>query len=96
MNKTNTTTKGKNRQRLKKIIRNGNKIVFSKALREELINFMEFHCSRRFSNNLRTLLMDFLMSEGATEANYLQDLLYDLQGLFSLIDVIEKDRETNT
>jgi hypothetical protein len=63
----------------------------SKNLNEALLQFIESHPASRFSRNLRTLLIEFLMFEGATEVSYLPDLLYDLQGLFSLLDVIQAE-----
>jgi len=63
--------------------------ALSKVLNEQLLNFLEHHPARRLSVNLRTMLMEFLMYEGATEAEYLQDLLYDLEGLFKLLEVAQ-------
>jgi|GEM_PF-3516119 len=63
----------------------------SKAIVAKLKQFMEYHPSKRFSRNLRAMLIDFLMFEGAIEVAYLQDLLYDLDGLFELLDAIESD-----
>jgi len=59
------------------------------AALEEFSRFREFHPARRFSVNLRTMLIEFLMYEGAIEARYMQDLLYDLQGLFDLLEAIQ-------
>lgn len=59
------------------------------ALNEELIYFMRFHRARRLSTNLRTLLLEFLMYDGGTEAVYLKDLVQDLEGMFRLLDAIE-------
>jgi len=39
--------------------------------------------------------MEFLTYEGATEAGYLQDLLYDLQGLFEFLEAIQQLQESN-
>lgn len=60
-----------------------------------LMNFIEYHPARRLSTNLRTMLIDFLMTDGATESAYLQDLLYDLGGLFDLLDVLESESGTS-
>lgn len=68
-------------------------LVLSKAVKDELVRFKESHPVRRFSRNLRTMLIEFLMYEGAIEASYLQDLLYDLQGLFDLLEVIQLENE---
>ncbi len=69
------------------------KPVIGRALQKELLHFTEYHPVNRISRNLRTMLIEFLMYEGAIEANYLQDLLYDLQGLFELFEAILRDRE---
>src|SRR5258705_10839152 len=58
-----------------------------------VVHFRECHPVDRFSRNLRTLLIEFLMYDGAIEANYLQDLLYDIQGLFELLEVMEFENE---
>jgi hypothetical protein len=73
------------------------KPVLEKAIQEALIQFREYHPVSRLSRNLRTLLIEFLMYDGAIEADYLQDLLYDLQGLFELLETIqvESERERN-
>jgi hypothetical protein len=62
-------------------------------VQEAVVHFREYHPVDRFSRNLRTLLIEFLMYDGAIEANYLQDLLYDIQGLFELLEVIALENE---
>lgn len=59
-------------------------------LREAFLEFLERHPARRLSRNLRTMLLEFLMREEVMEAPYLKDLLFDLEGLFALLDVLEK------
>lgn len=59
-------------------------------LREEFLQFLDFHSAQRLSKNLRKMLLEFLSNDGALETVYLKDLLYDLDGLFDLLDVIEK------
>jgi len=71
------------------------KMAPSEDLKEELMHFVEYHQAGRFSRNLRKMLIEFLMYEGATEANYLMDLLYDLEGLFQLLDVIQSEATLN-
>lgn len=62
------------------------------ALHEKFAEFL-WHCpGRRLSRNLRTMLLEFMMSSG-TEAPYIKDLLLDLESLFELLDAIE---DTNT
>lgn len=60
-----------------------------------VMDFVQYHPVRRLSTNLRAMLIDFLMTDGATEAGYLQDLLYDLGGLFELLDVLESECKTD-
>jgi len=62
----------------------------SDNLREEFLQFIDFHSAKRFSKNLRKMLLEFLSNDGALEAVYLKDLLYDLEGLFDLLDAIEE------
>ena len=86
--------KFRNQRKSKLRIRTQKKSILSKVVGEELIRFKEYHPVERFSRNLRNLLIEFLMYEGAIEASYLQDLLYDLQGLFDLLEVIQSENET--
>lgn len=65
----------------------------SKGITEEVIRFIEYHPVKRFERNLRKLLIEFLQCGGAVEAAYLDDLLYDLEGLFTLLDAIQDDSE---
>ena len=68
------------------------------SLQQELIRFFEYHPPSRFSKNLRSMLLEHLMHDGAVEANYLKDLLFDLEGLFEVLDAAEaaeKAREGN-
>jgi len=62
----------------------------TEPLKEELLHFLEFHNAKRLTVNLRTLLLEFLMYDGSTEAPYLRDLLHDLHGLFDLLDAVEE------
>lgn len=62
-------------------------------LLEALNHFIEFHPPERMSRNLRKMLVEFLQYQGATEAVYLNDLLYDLEGLFHVLDVASDARE---
>ena len=69
------------------------KPILGKDLEEALFHFKEYHPAKRLSRNLRTMLIDFLMYEGAVEVSYLEDLLYDLQALFALLDAIQRDND---
>ena len=69
------------------------KPVFSDALTEEFVQFMEYHDASHFSRNLRKMLLEFLMREESIESNYLKDLLYDIDGLFDLLDAIRSEAQ---
>lgn len=73
----------------KKIVEPEQDPVLSPQLQEEIIRFMESHPPKRVSKNIRSMLMEFLMKDGAVESEYLNDLLYDLEGLFEMLDVME-------
>ncbi len=66
-------------------------VALSPTLKEEFLRFMEYHPASRFSKNLRNMLLEFLQFDGAIEVGYLEDLLYDLEGLFVLLDAIEAE-----
>ena len=63
------------------------------AVQEAFLRFMEYHPASRFSRNLRKMLLEFMMHDGAVEALYFKDLIYDLEGLFDLLDEIEENGE---
>lgn len=52
--------------------------------------FLTNHPVKRFSPNLRSMTLQFIMSGGA-EATYLKDLLLDLDGLFDLLTIAEAE-----
>lgn len=60
----------------------------------ELARFVEYHPMKRFSGNLRRLLLEFLMYDGSSEAEYLRDICIDLDGLFDLLEVIDDHQRT--
>lgn len=68
--------------------------VLSKELREGFVRFIEYHPATRLSLNLRKMILEFLQYDGAIEAGYLNDLLFDLEGLFELLDTIQSSGET--
>lgn len=67
--------------------------TISHELLEQFERFYEYHPARRLSRNLRSLLLEFLMYDGSTEAEYLRDLVIDLDGLFALLDAMEEEAE---
>lgn len=66
-------------------------LALSPTLHEDFLRFIEYHPASRFSKNLRNMLLELLQFDGAIEAGYLEDLLYDLEGLFALLDAIEAE-----
>lgn len=56
------------------------------TLEVQLTRFFEYHPPGRLSRNLRRMMMEFLMTDQGIEAFYLKDLLYDLDGLFDVLD----------
>lgn len=63
--------------------------VEASGVQDEFVRFMEYHSAARFNRNLRKMLLEFMMLDAAVEAFYLKDLLYDLEGLFELLDAIQ-------
>ena len=76
---------------MRKAISIRNQPVANKVLHKALMRFIEYHPPARFNRNLRRMLFDYLLTEGAGEGLYFQDLLYDLAGLFELLDEIEAE-----
>jgi hypothetical protein len=62
-------------------------------LQEAFVRFLEYHPAKRFSVNLRSWLLEFLMYDGSAEAEYLYHLVIDLDGLFELLEVVEWNGE---
>ena len=63
----------------------------SPRLQEAFVRFLEYHPAKRFSVNLRSWLLEFLMYDGSAEAEYLYHLVIDLDGLFELLDVVQEE-----
>jgi hypothetical protein len=72
----------------------GHGIPSGTSLQEEVVRFMEYHPVGRLNRNLRKMLLEYLMHESALENFYLRDLLYDLEGLFELLDSMEAEVNT--
>jgi|GEM_PF-1339611 len=72
---------------------NAPRAIVSHELLEQFERFYEYHPARRLSRNLRSLLLEFLMYDGSAEAEYLRDLVIDLDGLFALLDAMEEEAE---
>lgn len=67
--------------------------LLSTTLEGEFLRFLEYHPAGRVNRNLRKMLLEFLMAQGADEGLYIKDLLYDLDGLFELLDCAEMQGE---
>lgn len=70
---------------------NGIDLTVSPRLQEAFVRFLEYHPAKRFSVNLRTWLLEFLMYDGSAEAEYLYHLVIDLDGLFELLEVVQEE-----
>lgn len=82
-------------------VKSGKKVSYrtsalSRSLQDELLRFMEYHPVSRFNRNLRKMLLEFLMQNGSVENLYFKDLVYDLDGLFELLDAIEIESKTGS
>lgn len=80
----------KKEARKSEVLRSG-EIKLNKSLKEAFINFLEGHPPDRLSGNLTRLLLEFMAYEKDIESPYLQDLAFDLQGLFDLLDAAKKE-----
>ena len=69
---------------------NSQRSIVNPELIEAFESFIEYHPAQRLSRNLRSLLLEFLMYDGSTEAEYLKDLVVDLDGLFGLLDAVDE------
>lgn len=70
---------------------NGVDLTVTPRLQEAFVRFLEYHPAKRFSVNLRSWLLEFLMYEGSAEAEYLYHLVIDLDGLFELLEVVQEE-----
>ena len=71
------------------------KLVLNKTLKEAFIQFLEYHPAKRFSKNLRRMLLMHLSHIEAVESIYLDETLRDLEGLFNLLDIAEEEWKPN-
>lgn len=81
--------RAKKKTRSKKI--NGPDFTVTPKLQEAFVRFLEYHPAKRFSVNLRSWLLEFLMYDGSAEAEYLYHLVIDLDGLFELLEVVQAE-----
>ena len=64
----------------------------SKSLCDQFERFLEYHPPKRLIKNLRRMLLEFLLETNVCEAaDYYKNLIYDLEGLFELLDVAEAE-----
>ncbi len=68
--------------------------VISDALKEKFIQFIEYAPPARFSRNLRSLLLWYLIYEEEVPAFDLNELATDLSLFFELLDAAEEEYET--
>ena len=67
------------------------KPVLSKIILEAFVQFLEHHPAKRFRKNLRRMLLEHLLYDGARESIFIYETLVDLDGLFELLDVAEEE-----
>src|SRR5260221_2323113 len=65
--------------------------LLTKPLRDKFLHFLEYHPARRFSINLRTMFLEFLMCDGSIEASYLQDISYAVFCLIKINEDVQND-----
>jgi hypothetical protein len=65
----------------------------TQKLKTDFLNFLETHPPDRFSNNLRSMVLDYLRYElqAGTMPLYLDDFLWSLNDLFDLLDTAAKE-----
>jgi hypothetical protein len=87
------TRRKKNKSALTKALarEKDTKLVLNKTLKEAFIQFLECHPAKRFSKNLRRMLLMHLSHLEAVESIYLDETLRDLEGLFNLLDIVEEE-----
>jgi hypothetical protein len=81
----------KKRKTTSKKVNKGIDLTVTPRLQEAFVRFLEYHPAKRFSVNLRSWLLEFLMYDGSTEAEYLYHLVIDLDGLFELLEVVQEE-----
>ncbi|MEI9921300.1 MAG: hypothetical protein WDO14_21325 [Bacteroidota bacterium] len=70
---------------------NGPNLTVTPRLQEAFVRFLEYHPAKRFSVNLRSWLLEFLMYAGSAEAEHLYHLIIDLDGLFQLLEIVQDE-----
>jgi len=63
----------------------------SPALSQALKDFFKYHPAKRVSKNLRNLLLECLQSEEVFDSPNLKSAIFDLEGIFKLLDIAEKE-----
>ena len=63
----------------------------SKSLKQEFSRFMEFHPPEEMIRNMRHLLLEYVMSDSARESTHFKDVVFDLEGLFELLEVAARE-----
>ena len=65
--------------------------VPGKVLQEAFILFLQHNPAKQFGRNLRRILLEHLMYQGATESVYLFETVKGLDALFALLEVAEDE-----
>jgi hypothetical protein len=68
-------------------------MALSPELEKAVIRFFTYHPPERVNKHLRILLMDGLANGIVTEQRNFQDILFDLEGIFELMDIVTATEE---
>ncbi len=63
--------------------------ILSPTLRDALAKFLKYHPARRVNKNLRNMFIEYLQNADGKDFQDIQSILFDLEGLFNFLDVVE-------
>lgn len=63
----------------------------SNEVQDALSHFIDTHPTNRVSRNLRKLLVESLQNDAVIEDQNFKEIIYNIQGLFDLLDSIENE-----
>jgi hypothetical protein len=66
-------------------------IIFSPTLANAIIHFFRYHPASRVNKKLRNMLVEYLQCTETKEVQEIQSLLFDLEGVFNFLDVVEAE-----
>lgn len=71
-------------------------ITLSPVVADAFVRFLKYHPASRVSKNLRNMFLEYLQSVETKDVQEMQPLLFDLEGLFGFLDVVEGEFRNNT